>query len=224
MAFLKNRILKIRKRLISESVIDIEAPIVDCEREVNEVIQTIFVVYVAVSFFAAMAFFFAIAKHMIDANQIPLYFGVGNFIFWFLVLVYIFNGFSNDIAESLKKSSSAYVAERDKRAKAKQELRMRNQMEANERRRLEEERLKDAEQKRKRYLQDLEDEEAAKSRGNAKGLEELFGVQIELMIKYKKEGVNIENDIYEMRKRLLSLERGENKAMVQDLLQTLDGL
>lgn len=224
MAFFKNRILEIRKRLISESVIDWETPIIDCEREVYDITQTIFIVYVMISFFAAMAFFFAVGKNMIAANQIPLYFGVGNLIFWPLVLAYLFNGLNNDVVESLKKSSRAYVAERDRHAKAKQELRMRNQIEENERRRVEEKKLKDEEQKRKKYLQDLEDEEAAKSRGKAKGLEKIFRVQIELMIEYKKQGLNIERDIYEMREKLLSLEREENNVMIQDLLRTLDSL
>lgn len=73
-------------------------------------------------------------------------------------------------------------------------------------------------------LKEIEDVEAAKARGKAKGLAELYKTQIDLLIEYKSKGVEIEKDIYSMREKLLSLEREENNAMIQDLMATLDKL
>jgi hypothetical protein len=123
----------------------------------------------------------------------------------------------------LKEYQNTLHDENSKNQYALRKIEEKRHLEMEERRKIneEEQRIENARRKR---LQDIEDEEAAKSRGKAKGLSELYKTQIELMIKYKREGVNIENDIYEMRKRLLSLEREENNAMVQDLLGTLDRL
>jgi hypothetical protein len=53
---------------------------------------------------------------------------------------------------------------------------------------------------------------------------EMYKTQVDLMMKYKKEGANIDKDIFAMREKLLLLEGQENKAMVQDLMNTLNGL
>lgn len=66
--------------------------------------------------------------------------------------------------------------------------------------------------------------ESARSRGQAQGMIELFKSQIALLIEHKKNGLDIERETYEMRRKLLELERQENNAMVQDLLKTLDSL
>jgi uncharacterized membrane protein len=90
-----------------------------------------------------------------------------------------------------------------------------------ERRRISEEE-RQIEIARKKRLQDIEDEEAAKARGKAKGLAELYKTQIELLVEYKRKGLDIEKEIYSMREKLLSLEKQENSVMVEELLQTLD--
>jgi hypothetical protein len=87
-----------------------------------------------------------------------------------------------------------------------------------------EKRILEEQETYRQELQKIEDIEAAKSRGKAKGLAELYEKQIQLMIKYKREGVNIEKEIFSMREKLFSLEREENNAMVQDLIGTLDRL
>ena len=109
-------------------------------------------------------------------------------------------------------------------AKINHENRLRKIEEDEKRIRMENERKRIEKEKYENMLKEIEDLEAAKSRGKARGLSELYRTQIELMIKYKKEGGNIEKEIFSMRKELLSLEREENNAMVQELIETLDRL
>jgi hypothetical protein len=73
-------------------------------------------------------------------------------------------------------------------------------------------------------LQEIEDIEAAKARGQAKGLAELYRHQIELLVEYKKRGADIDKEVFDMREKLLVMERQENNFMIQDLLKTLDSI
>lgn len=79
-------------------------------------------------------------------------------------------------------------------------------------------------QEKRNALQDLEEEEEAKARGKAKGLAMLYETQIQLLLKYKKDGLDIEKEVFSMREKLLVLEKQENSAMVQELMQTLDSI
>ena len=49
-------------------------------------------------------------------------------------------------------------------------------------------------------------------------------VLIDLYAKYKEKGLSVEKEIFDMRAKLLELEGQENKAMIQDLVNTLDSL
>lgn len=118
-------------------------------------------------------------------------------------------------AEKMKKSAAL----NNKKIFDKQQEEQQRLLE--ERRRISEEE-RQIEIARKKRLQDIEDEEAAKSRGKAKGLAELYKTQIELLVEYKRKGLDIEKEIYSMREKLLSLEKQENSIMVEELLQTLD--
>lgn len=85
--------------------------------------------------------------------------------------------------------------------------------------------LKHSNQTRKNELaRQTESLESARSRGQAQGMIDLFKAQMSLLIEHKKNGLDIERETYEMRRKLLELERQENNAMVQDLLKTLDSL
>ncbi len=53
---------------------------------------------------------------------------------------------------------------------------------------------------------------------------ELYKKQIDLMIEYKKKGMDITKELFDMRKNLLELESSENKNMIQDILQTLEAI
>lgn len=75
-----------------------------------------------------------------------------------------------------------------------------------------------------RRMQEIEDIEAAKSRGQAKGLAELYKQQIELLITYKRQGADIDKEVFSMREKLMVLERQENSTMISDLMKTLDSI
>lgn len=53
---------------------------------------------------------------------------------------------------------------------------------------------------------------------------ELLTAQVNLIAAHKREGLNVERDIYEMREKLLAYERVENTAMIEDLKQVLDNI
>lgn len=53
---------------------------------------------------------------------------------------------------------------------------------------------------------------------------ELLTAQVNLIAAQKKEGLNVEREIYQMREKLLAYERVENTAMIEDLKQVLDNL
>ena len=53
---------------------------------------------------------------------------------------------------------------------------------------------------------------------------QLFREQVALIAAHKREGLNVEREIYDMRKKLLEFERDENSAMIGDLISTLDRL
>jgi uncharacterized membrane protein len=104
--------------------------------------------------------------------------------------------------------------------KQEREKQERNQAEIN--RQLAEKRAK--EEARRQELQDIEDRESAKSRGQAQGMIMLYQEQMRLLVEHKRQGLDIERETYTMREKLLKLEREENNGMVQDLLRTLDSL
>jgi flagellar biosynthesis component FlhA len=52
----------------------------------------------------------------------------------------------------------------------------------------------------------------------------LYRGQVELIAQHKREGANVEREIYEMRTKLLEHEKQENSAMIQELIGTLDRL
>jgi hypothetical protein len=52
----------------------------------------------------------------------------------------------------------------------------------------------------------------------------LYKAQMDMLIQYKKEGLAIESEIFSMREKLLNLEKQENSAMLQELMQTLDSI
>jgi flagellar biosynthesis component FlhA len=56
------------------------------------------------------------------------------------------------------------------------------------------------------------------------GMIELLRAQVELIAKHKREGADVEREIIEMRKKLLDYEATENKAMIGELISTLDRL
>lgn len=56
------------------------------------------------------------------------------------------------------------------------------------------------------------------------GTIQLLRAQVELIAKHKQEGANVEREIYDMRKKLLEYEREENKAMIGELMSTLDSI
>lgn len=74
----------------------------------------------------------------------------------------------------------------------------------------------------KKQFQRRLDEEAALLNVRNKAMLEAFNTQIELLMAHKKQGADIDKEIFAMREKLLVLERQENDAMVQDLLDTLD--
>ena len=56
------------------------------------------------------------------------------------------------------------------------------------------------------------------------GVLKLYEKQLAILVDAKKQGLKIESEIFEMRQKLLSLEKEENSAMLQELMQTLDSI
>jgi flagellar biosynthesis component FlhA len=56
------------------------------------------------------------------------------------------------------------------------------------------------------------------------GMIALLCAQVELIAKHKREGADVEREVIEMRKKLLDYEATENKAMIGELISTLDRL
>lgn len=52
----------------------------------------------------------------------------------------------------------------------------------------------------------------------------LLSGQVALLAQHKREGLVIENQAFELRQKLLELERTENSAMIQDLKRSLDNI
>jgi hypothetical protein len=52
----------------------------------------------------------------------------------------------------------------------------------------------------------------------------LLREQVALISEHKREGLNVEREIYTMREKLLEYERQENSAMIGDLIKTLDSI
>jgi hypothetical protein len=73
-------------------------------------------------------------------------------------------------------------------------------------------------------LSNLHDIEQAKTAGMVNGMLKLYEGQIKMLIDAKKQGLIIESEILEMRGKLLNLEKQENSAMLQELMQTLDSI
>jgi hypothetical protein len=73
-------------------------------------------------------------------------------------------------------------------------------------------------------LQRIEEREAAKYRGQSKGIAHLYKAQVELMLEYKRQGARIDQEMFAMREKLISLESQENKIMLTELLNTLNEL
>lgn len=53
---------------------------------------------------------------------------------------------------------------------------------------------------------------------------EAYKAQVALMVEFKRQGTDIDKEVFAMREKLLSLEKQENSAMVQELLSTLNAL
>lgn len=159
-------------------------------------------------------------------------------IIWFLVCLFFFvKNYKNIERKRLQEAEDeAWRLNAPMRAEQerirnleyqKQEEQKKLAREAQERMDAEKKRLEEERKKAKEYQEELkriEDIEAAKARGKAKGLAELYKTQIDLLIEYKSRGIEIEKEVYSMREKLLSLEREENNAMIQDLMATLDKL
>lgn len=75
-----------------------------------------------------------------------------------------------------------------------------------------------------KQLQEIEDREYAKAKGQSKALMSLYERQLELLQDHKRRGMDIEKETFDLRKQLLELERQENNGMINDLLKTLDRL
>lgn len=75
-----------------------------------------------------------------------------------------------------------------------------------------------------RQLQEIEDREFAKTRGQSRALMELYKGQLSLLQDHKRRGLDIEQETFELKKNLLRLESEENEKMINDMLRTLDRL
>jgi hypothetical protein len=82
---------------------------------------------------------------------------------------------------------------------------------------------KEEKQWKKELERKVKEEEALAKVRNTSMLK-MYESQVELMIKGKEAGANIDKEIFAMREKLLILEGQENKAMIQELLETLNGL
>jgi hypothetical protein len=70
----------------------------------------------------------------------------------------------------------------------------------------------------------VELEEIEKEERKNNGILDLYKAQMQVLLQAKKEGFAIESEIFSMREKLLNLEKQENSAMLQDLIQTLDSI
>jgi flagellar biosynthesis component FlhA len=68
------------------------------------------------------------------------------------------------------------------------------------------------------------EEERAMSAVRNEATIQLLREQVALIAAHKREGANVEREIYDMRVKLLEFERQENNAMIGDLIKTLDGI
>jgi hypothetical protein len=73
-------------------------------------------------------------------------------------------------------------------------------------------------------LDKIRSKERAKSDGQSDGLMKLYKGQIEMLAQSKKEGLAIDNEIFAMREKLLTLEKQENSAILEELKQTLNSI
>lgn len=64
----------------------------------------------------------------------------------------------------------------------------------------------------------------AKIDAQTRGMMELYKGQLGLLAEHKKNGLDVERETFEMRKKLIELEREENSAMIKDLINTLDSI
>lgn len=74
----------------------------------------------------------------------------------------------------------------------------------------------------RKQMQEIEDREYAKTKGQSKAMLSLYEGQLKLLQDHKRRGMDIERESFELRKKLLELERQENSEMINDLLKTLD--
>lgn len=75
---------------------------------------------------------------------------------------------------------------------------------------------------RRKELQSIEENAYAKTRGESIALLSLYEGQLRLLQDHKRRGMDIERESFDLRKKLLELERQENNEMINDLLRTLD--
>lgn len=73
-----------------------------------------------------------------------------------------------------------------------------------------------------RQLKEIEEKEYVKAKGQSRAMLSLYEGQLSLLQDHKKRGMDIEKESFELRKKLLELERQENSEMINDLLRTLD--
>lgn len=126
------------------------------------------------------------------------------------IVFFILGGFINVRVSDLASKQDAYLKQRKKQAeKEEMEIYLTKQKQAE----------KEAYNKQ---LQEIEDKEYAKTRGQSRALLSLYEQQLKLLQEHKKRGVDIERETFDLRKKLLELERQENSEMINDLLQTLD--
>ena len=226
---------KIKNRLTTEKSIDVDTPIFGSQEAIRKVYFWFVIVYLAivVGFFGLLLwdnwrelrYIFEYPKRFwSDFPLIVLLISVG---YWFVSSFISFSIADDRATTELKKSSAEYIKQRSlnhNRLVAQEKQRI---LEENQARLAAEEaarKIKQAEDEayRKR-LQEIEDVEAAKSRGQAKGLAELYRHQIELLVEYKKRGADIEKEVFEMRGKLLKLEGEENKSLL-GMLKELDSI
>jgi hypothetical protein len=90
-------------------------------------------------------------------------------------------------------------------------------------------------QNEKRYAKTIEENhkttvrrtremEEAKATGQAEAMLKMYKGQLSLLQDHKKRGLDIEQETFELRKKLLQLESEENEKMINDMIKTLDRL
>jgi hypothetical protein len=79
--------------------------------------------------------------------------------------------------------------------------------------------------RRKKIEADIQSEiDSKKEVLKSEGLLKLYEKQLAILVDAKKQGLAIEADLFDMRKKLLALEKEENSAMLQELMQTLEAI